>query len=97
MHQSQFSGARVVKAFNSIYFKVLAEQAFRAGDDRIAVQVSSDDPQAKQTVMQLIEEIGFAPQDLGDLQHSTVFEPNAPLYNQNLKIGEARALLKQLT
>jgi predicted dinucleotide-binding enzyme len=94
---TQFAGIPVVKAFNSIYFKVLDEQAFRSGDDRIAVQVSSDDPQAKQTVMQLIEDIGFVPQDLGDLQHSTVFEPNAPLYNQNLKIREAEARLQQLT
>jgi predicted dinucleotide-binding enzyme len=67
------------------------------GDDRIAVQVSSNNPQAKQTVMQLIEDIGFAPQDLGDLQHSIVFEPSSPLFNQNLKIKEAEARLQQLT
>jgi hypothetical protein len=94
---TQFAGIPVVKAFNSIYFKVLDEQAFQSGDDRIAVQVCSDDPQAKQTVMQLIEEIGFAPQDLGNLQNSLIFEPNAPLYNQNLKIKEAEARLQQLT
>jgi predicted dinucleotide-binding enzyme len=47
--------------------------------------------------MQLIEEIGFAPQDLGNLQNSLIFEPNAPLYNQNLKIKEAEARLQQLT
>lgn len=93
---SQFPGAHTVKAFNSIYFKVLAEQAFRAGGDRIAVQVCGDDLQAKQTVKQLIEEIGFAPQDIGNLSSGTLFEPDAPLYNQNLKIGEAETLLKQL-
>ena len=91
---TQFAGIPVVKAFNSIYFKVLAEQAFQSGDDRIAVQVASDNPQAKQTVMQLIEEIGFAPQDIGELQSSTIFEPNAPLYNKNLKIREAEAFLR---
>lgn len=93
---TQFVGIPVVKAFNSIYFKVLEEQAFRSGNDRIAVQVCGDDPQAKQTVKQLIEEIGFAPQDLGDLQQGKLFEPNAPLYNQNLKIHEADARLQQL-
>jgi 8-hydroxy-5-deazaflavin:NADPH oxidoreductase len=91
---AQFAGIPVVKAFNSIYFKVLEEQAERSGDDRIAVQVASDDREAKQTVMQLIEEIGFAPQDIGDLQNSTIFEPNALLYNKNLKIREAEALLR---
>lgn len=92
----QFPGAHTIKAFNSIYFKVLAEQAFRSGGDRIAVQVCGDDPQAKQTVKQLIEEIGFAPEDLGNLSSGTLFEPDAPLYNKNLKIGEAETLLHQL-
>ncbi|MGL5806677.1 MAG: NADPH-dependent F420 reductase [Xenococcaceae cyanobacterium] len=91
---TQFSGIPVVKAFNSIYFKVLEEQAFRSLDDRTAVQVASDDRAAKQTVKQLIEDIGFAPQDIGDLQSSTIFEPNASLYNKNLKIREAEAFLR---
>ena len=94
---SQFSGAKTVKAFNSIYFKVLAEQAFQSGGDRIAVQVASDDAVAKQTVMQLIADIGLAPQDIGSLNDSSIFEPGAPLYNQNLKIGDAEAKLSQLS
>lgn len=93
---SQFPGAKTVKAFNSIYFKVLEEKAFRSGDERIAVQVCGDDEQAKATVKKLIEEIGFAPQDLGGLDKGVLFEPDAPLYNQNLKIGEAEALLHQI-
>ncbi len=93
---SQFPGACTIKAFNSIYFKVLEEQAFRAGDERIAVQVCGNDPQAKQTVKQLIEDMGFAPQDIGDLNRGKLFEPDAPLYNKNLKIGEAETLLHQL-
>ena len=93
---SQFPGAKTIKAFNSIYFKVLAQQAFRSGDERIAVQVCGDDEPAKQTVKQLIEEIGFAPQDIGSLSQGVIFEPDAPLYNKNLKIREAQDLLSQL-
>jgi hypothetical protein len=92
----QFPGAHVVKAFNSIYFKVLREQAFRSGEDRIAVQICGDDPAAKQTAKQLIEDIGFAPQDLGSLSSGKLFEPDAPLYNQNLRISEAEVLLRQI-
>ncbi len=92
----QFPGARTIKAFNSIYFKVLAEQAFRAGDERIAVQLCGDDQQAKQTTEQLIKDIGFAPQDIGNLSSGVLFEPDAPLYNKNLKIAQAEALLRQL-
>lgn len=93
---SQFPGAYTIKAFNSIYFKVLAEESFRSGDERIAVQVCGDDSQAKQTVKQLIEEIGLAPQDIGNLSSGDLFEPDAPLYNKNLKLNEAEALLQQL-
>ncbi|AFY58478.1 putative dinucleotide-binding enzyme [Rivularia sp. PCC 7116] len=92
----QFRGAKTVKAFNSIYYKVLAEKAFLEGDERIAVQVCSDDEQAKETVKQLIKDIGFAPQDLGKLDKGVLFEPDAALYNQNLKIGEAEKLLSQI-
>ena len=92
----QFPGARTSKAFNSIYFKVLAEQAFQSGDERIAVQFCGDDEQAKQITKQLIEDIGFAPQDIGSLFRGALFEPDTPLYNKNLKIGEAEALLRQL-
>lgn len=93
---SQFPGAHTIKAFNSIYYKVLEEKAFRSGEQRIAVQICGDDVQAKQTVMQLIAAIGFAPQDIGELNSGTVFEPGAPLYNKNLTIGEAESLFKQL-
>jgi 8-hydroxy-5-deazaflavin:NADPH oxidoreductase len=91
----QFPRAYTIKAFNSIYFKVLEEQAFRSSNERIAVQVCGDDLQAKQTVKQLIESIGFAPQDLGELSQGRLFEPGAFLYNKNLKIGEAEILLRQ--
>ena len=82
----QFSGVKTVKAFNSIYFTVLEDQALRLGsegqglveDQRIAVQVAGNDNSAKQTVMQLIAEISFATQDIGTLDDSTIYEPNAP-------------------
>lgn len=93
---SLFPGAKTVKAFNSIYYKVLEEKAFRTGNDRIAVQICSDDEGAKQTVKKLIQDIGFAAQDLGNLSRGVLFEPDAPLYNKNLKIGEAEKLLSEI-
>ena len=93
---SLFPKAKTVKAFNSVYYQVFAEQAFKQGSDRIAVQICSDDESAKETVKKLIEDIGFAPQDLGDLNQGVLFEPDAPLYNQNLKIGDAEKLLNQV-
>ncbi len=93
---SQFHRAKTVKAFNSVFYKIFAEKAFLEGDERIAVQICSDDEQAKETVKQLIKDIGFAPQDLGGLNKGVLFEPDAPLYNKNLKIGEAEKLLSEI-
>ena len=44
----------------------------------------------------VIKDIGFAPQDLGVLSQGVLFEPDAPLYNQNLKIKDAEQLLSQV-
>ncbi|MEM7593982.1 MAG: NAD(P)-binding domain-containing protein [Cyanobacteria bacterium P01_A01_bin.83] len=93
---SLFPEAKIVKAFNSVADRIFAQQAFKEGDERIAVQVCSDNSEAKETVKQLIADIGFAPQDLGDLSQGVLFEPDAPLYNQNLKIGEAEKLLSRI-
>ena len=93
---SLFPQAKTVKAFNSVFYEIFAEQAFKKGDERIAVQICSDEPEAKETVKQLIKDMGFAPQDLGDLSQGVLFEPDAPLYNQNLKIGDAEKLLSQV-
>ena len=93
---SLFPKAKTVKAFNSVHYRVFAEQAFKEGDERIAVQICSDELEAKETVKQLTEDMGFAPQDLGDLSQGVLFEPVALLYNQNLKIGEAKKLLSQV-
>lgn len=60
------------------------------------MQVCSDNSEAKETVKRLIADISFAPQDLGDLSRGVLFEPDAPLYNQNLKIGEAQKLLSRV-
>jgi predicted dinucleotide-binding enzyme len=93
---SLFPGARTIKAFNSIYFKVLAEQAFQSGNERIAVPFCGDDLLAKQKVKQVIEDIGFAAQDIGNLSRGFIFEPDAPLYDKSLKSDEVQALLNQL-
>jgi hypothetical protein len=61
-------GARVVKAFNTIYADHLM-QLGRPPDrrDRIALPVAGDDAEAKRIVMGLVEELGFDPVDAGSL------------------------------
>jgi 8-hydroxy-5-deazaflavin:NADPH oxidoreductase len=65
---AHLSGARVVKAFNSMQWAALRDRgAPDAGEDRLALFVAGDDEDAKGRVSALIEEIGFAPIDTGSL------------------------------
>ena len=63
-------GARMVKAFNTIYYDHLAKRGRKdfPVEERHAIYIAGDDLEAKQTVAQLIEDIGFAPVDTGSLR-----------------------------
>ena len=90
-------GARLVKAFNTIWFKHLAERGRKdlPVDDRHAIFVAGDDQDAKKRVMDLIEAIGFAPVDTGSLAAGgRRQQPNTALYNKVLTHKEAQALLR---
>ncbi|OQW30599.1 MAG: NADP oxidoreductase [Nitrospira sp. SG-bin1] len=85
-------GTRVVKAFNTIYYKDLAEQGDTnlSLENRRAIFMAGDDPAAKATVARLIEEIGFAPIDLGGLHEGgRRQQPGTPVYNKNLNQRQA--------
>lgn len=86
----------MVKAFNSVYFKVLENQAFQTGDDRFAVQIASDDEGAKEVVKQLLHDIGLVAHDLGKLANGKYFEPDMPLYNKNLTLPDAQVVYQGL-
>ena len=64
--QAHLPGAKIVKAFNNIYFEHLAALARPKGaDDRSALAIAGDDPDAKATVTRLLDEIGYDTVDLG--------------------------------
>lgn len=95
---SHLPGARVVKAFNTIYFKHLEQQGRLdvPPTERRALFVAGDDAEAKATVMQLIESFGFGPVDSGTLAASTRQQPDMPLYNRDITQAQAQQLLPQL-
>ena len=63
-------GARIVKAFNTLYFKILAEDPKQAGGKRVLF-ISGDDASSKSTVSEVISTLGFAVIDLGDLANGS--------------------------
>jgi predicted dinucleotide-binding enzyme len=91
-------GARVVKAFNTIYYKRLASEGAPKGTKgRLAIPVASDDAGAKRVVMELIDEIGFDPVDNGPLvEGGRKQQPGSPIYNQPIGAKEMREELTRV-
>ena len=69
------TGARVVKAFNTIFSDVLAAENRAFGADTPTMFYCGDDLEAKQVAAELIQEAGFEPVDAGRLQRSRFLEP----------------------
>jgi predicted dinucleotide-binding enzyme len=78
---SQQLGRPVVKTFNNIYADHLLRLGRPAGDpQRIALPVAGDDPKAKQTVIALLDELGFDGVDAGTIDESWRQQPGTPVY-----------------
>lgn len=94
-----FPDGRIVKAFNTIWYKHLAE----TGDmnlpleERRVIPVAGDDKEAKEKISRIIQEIGFGPLDTGNLREgSKVQGVHGILYNKILTVREAKAIMKDL-
>lgn len=71
--QDWLPGARIVKAFNTLFAKVLADNPAVGSGHRVLF-ISGDDGEAKAEVSELIKAIGFAPIDLGSLAVGSKFQ-----------------------
>lgn len=78
-------GAKVVKAFNTLYANVLAENP-NVGDGNRVIFYSGNDGDAKAVVSGIISRIGFAGIDLGSLHEGGKLQrfPGGPLPTLNL-------------
>jgi predicted dinucleotide-binding enzyme len=89
-------GARIVKAFNTIYFERIAHEGRPSGSkERRAVPMAGDDPDAKRVVGALIDDMGFDPVDAGSLADGRRQEPGTPVYNAPLDADALRAALAE--
>lgn len=79
---SRLADATVVKAFNTIYFRRLLEESRPdlPAEQRLAIPIAGDDADAKRTVIDLIEQIGFTGVDAGTLAETRRQQPGSPLY-----------------
>lgn len=95
-----FPGGIVVKAFNTIWFKHLAENgnAKLPLEERRVIPTAGDDKAAKVKIGKLIEDIGFSPLDTGSLKDGSRLQGvKGILYNKELTVKEAASIIKDLT
>jgi predicted dinucleotide-binding enzyme len=87
---AMFPGSRWVKAFNTVYYKVLQSEAHRSGD-RVGIPLAGDDPAALEVAERLVRDAGFDPVVVGGLARGKEFEPDTPTYNTGMTGTELRA------
>jgi 8-hydroxy-5-deazaflavin:NADPH oxidoreductase len=73
--QQLATGAKVVKAFNTIGYNIMANPQF--GGEKAMMAYCGDDSGAKKIVKQLATELGFDALDAGPLTQARVLEPLA--------------------
>lgn len=87
-----FSGARLVRAFNSVGFNSLRSEANRAGD-KVAIPLAGDDAQALKVAERLVASAGFEPVVVGGLAKAKDFDPGTPAFGKALTAAELRKTL----
>jgi predicted dinucleotide-binding enzyme len=80
-------GARVVKAFNTVYFKTLATAQEREGEP-VGVPLAGDDEAALAIAEALVRDAGCAPLRVGALARAKDFDPGTPVWNSGLGAAE---------
>jgi len=93
----QLPSARLVKAFNTMYYEMLRTGARNSQDERLVLFVAGDDPDAKAVVSKLIDEIGFTPVDTGSLREGgRKQQPGSSIYNDPMTVEVAYKRLAEL-
>lgn len=82
-------GAKVVKAFNTVFAQLLLNGADFGDGRKVTVFIAADSEQGKQTVRELAESMGFETVDAGTLKNARYLEPLAGL---NIYLGYGAGL-----
>lgn len=94
---ARMPGARYTKSFNTLTSAFQAAVARRTGDDRVVQWVCGDEAEAKRILMGLLEEMGYAPVDLGGTAECHVMEaPRRPgaVYGEEYRLPDAAAVVE---
>jgi len=96
-HAAKVEGALYSKSFNTLTSAFQAEAAFRPEPDRVVQWVCGDDAVAKQVVMGLIADAGYAPVDLGRNADAGVMEAprrEGAVYGEEYRLPDAEKVVE---
>jgi predicted dinucleotide-binding enzyme len=96
---ARMPGARYTKSFNTLTSSFQAEAADRPEADRVVQWVCGDDSEAKQVVMGLIADAGYAPVDVGPDSDAAMIEmPRRPgaVYGEEYRLPDAERVVEAL-
>ncbi len=94
-------GARLVRAFNTVYFEDLKKTTTK-NNEKIGIPIAGDDPEGVKAVEELVAQAGLDPVVVGGLRTSKLFDVGTPVYatsaaakeievKLNIKTGSRRA------
>ena len=96
-HAARVDGARYTKSFNTLTSSFQAEAAFRPEAERIVQWVCGDDEAAKQVVMGLIADAGYARSTSVRNADAAVMEaPQTPgaVYGEEYRLADAEKVVE---
>jgi predicted dinucleotide-binding enzyme len=90
--QKYLPGTRLVRAFNSMNYKIFEREANRP-DPQLAIPIAGDDAEAVQVAAALVREAGFDPVVVGKLTDASRFQMGAPGFGQEVTAVELKQKL----
>ena len=91
--QKYLPGARLVRAFNTIGYTILAREAGRP-DPKLPIPIAGDDADALAVAAGLVRDAGFEPVLAGSLAEARRFQRGAPGYGPSANAAELRQRLR---
>lgn len=91
--QKYLPGARLVRAFNTIGYTILASESGRP-DPKLPIPIAGDDAEAVQVAAELVRAAGFEPVIAGGLAEARRFQRGAPGYGAHANAAELRQKLR---
>ena len=90
--QKYLPGTRLVRAFNTMSYMILAREANRP-DPKMAIPIAGHDASALLVAAGLVRDAGFEPVVVGKLADASRFQRGGPGYGQSVSAAELRQKL----